>query len=160
MIDRYSLPAMKKVWSDDNAFALWLRVEIAASQAWADLGIVPQEDMDLIRHATFNRVSYDKWFDETKHDVVSFTRAVSESLGPESRWIHYGLTSNDVKDTALAMQMTEACDLVDAGVVRLMDALNKQAMVYKDTPCIGRSHGVHAEPMSFGLKLALWWSEM
>lgn len=160
MIDRYSLPAMKKVWSDDNTFALWLRVEIAASQAWADLGTVPQEDMDLIRHATFNRASYDKWFDETKHDVVSFTRAVSESLGPESRWIHYGLTSNDVKDTALAMQMTEACDLVDAEVVRLMDALNKQAMVYKDTPCIGRSHGVHAEPMSFGLKLALWWSEM
>jgi adenylosuccinate lyase len=160
VIDRYSLPAMKKVWSDDNTFALWLRVEIAASQAWADLGTVPQEDMDLIRHATFNRASYDKWFDETKHDVVSFTRAVSESLGPESRWIHYGLTSNDVKDTALAMQMTEACDLVDAEVVRLMDALNKQAMVYKDTPCIGRSHGVHAEPMSFGLKLALWWSEM
>jgi len=151
---------MKKVWSDDNAFALWLQVEIAASQAWADLGIVPQEDMDLIRHATFNRASYDKWFDETKHDVVSFTRAVSENLGPEARWIHYGLTSNDVKDTALAMQMTEACDLVDAGVVRLMEALNKQAMVYKDTPCIGRSHGVHAEPMSFGLKLALWWSEM
>ncbi len=160
MIDRYSRPAMKKVWSDDNAFALWLQVEIAASQAWADLGIVPQEDMDLIRHATFNRASYDKWFDETKHDVVSFTRAVSENLGPEARWIHYGLTSNDVKDTALAMQMTEACDLVDAGVVRLMEALNKQAMVYKDTPCIGRSHGVHAEPMSFGLKLALWWSEM
>ncbi len=160
MIDRYSRPAMKKVWSDDNAFALWLQVEIAASQAWADLGIVPQEDMDLIRHATFNRASYDKWFDETKHDVVSFTRAVSENLGPEARWIHYGLTSNDVKDTALAMQMTEACDLVDAGIVRLMEALNKQAMVYKDTPCIGRSHGVHAEPMSFGLKLALWWSEM
>jgi adenylosuccinate lyase len=160
VIDRYSRPAMKKVWSDDNAFALWLQVEIAASQAWADLGIVPQEDMDLIRHATFNRASYDKWFDETKHDVVSFTRAVSENLGPEARWIHYGLTSNDVKDTALAMQMTEACDLVDAGVVRLMEALNKQAMVYKDTPCIGRSHGVHAEPMSFGLKLALWWSEM
>jgi len=160
VIDRYSRPAMKKVWSDDNAFALWLQVEIAASQAWADLGIVPQEDMDLIRHATFNRASYDKWFDETKHDVVSFTRAVSENLGPEARWIHYGLTSNDVKDTALAMQMTEACDLVDAGIVRLMEALNKQAMVYKDTPCIGRSHGVHAEPMSFGLKLALWWSEM
>ena len=160
MIERYSRPAMKKVWSDDNAFALWLRVEIAACQAWADLGVVPKEDMDLIRHATFNRASYDKWFDETKHDVVSFTRAVSESLGAEARWIHYGLTSNDVKDTALAMQMTEACDLIDGGVASLMDALTKQAMVYKDTPCIGRSHGVHAEPMSFGLKLALWWSEM
>ncbi|SVB79972.1 uncharacterized protein METZ01_LOCUS232826, partial [marine metagenome] len=151
---------MKKVWSDENAFNLWLKVEIAACQAWSDLGVVHKEDMDLIRRATFNRASYDKWFDETKHDVVSFTRAVSETLGPEARWIHYGLTSNDVKDTALAMQMTEACDLIDADVTRLMDALTKQAMVYKYTPCIGRSHGVHAEPMSFGLKLVLWWSEM
>ena len=160
MIERYSRPAMKKVWSEDNAFDLWLRVEIAACQAWTDLGVVHQDEMELIRNAAFNRGSYDKWFDETKHDVVSFTRAVSESLGPEARWIHYGLTSNDVKDTALAMQMTEACDLIDADVVDLMDALAKQAIVYKHTPCIGRSHGVHAEPMSFGLKLALWWSEM
>ena len=160
MIERYSRPAMKKVWSEDNAFDLWLRVEIAACQAWSDLGVVHQDEMDLIRNAAFNRASYDKWFEETKHDVVSFTRAVSESLGPEGRWIHYGLTSNDVKDTALAMQMTEACDLIDADVVHLMNALANQAMVYKYTPCIGRSHGVHAEPMSFGLKLALWWSEM
>jgi len=160
VIDRYSRPAMKKVWSDDNTFELWLKVEIAASQAWSDLGVVPKEDMDLIRHATFDRSTYDRWFDETKHDVVSFTRSISELLGPEARWIHYGLTSNDVKDTALAMQMTEACDLVDADVVALMGALTKQANVYKDTPCIGRSHGIHAEPMSFGLKLALWWSDM
>ena len=160
MIDRYSRPAMKKVWSDDHAFELWLKVEIAASQAWTDLGVIPREEMELIRHAMFNRATYDKWFEETKHDVVSFTRAISETLGPESRWIHYGLTSNDVKDTALAMQMTEACDLIDNDVLDLMAVLNKQALVYKDTPCIGRSHGVHAEPMSFGLKLALWWSEM
>ena len=160
MIERYCRPAMKKVWSDDNAFDLWLRVEIAACQAWSELGVVHKEDMDLIRQATFNRTSYDKWFDETKHDLVSFTRAVSETLGSEARWIHYGLTSNDVKDTALAMQMTETCDLIDADVVRFMDALTKQAIIYKYTPCIGRSHGVHAEPMSFGLKLVLWWSEM
>ncbi|MEE2656193.1 MAG: adenylosuccinate lyase [Chloroflexota bacterium] len=160
MIERYCRPAMKKVWSDDNAFDLWLRVEIAACQAWSELGVVHKEDMDLIRQATFNRTSYDKWFDETKHDLVSFTRAVSETLGSEARWIHYGLTSNDVKDTALAMQMTETCDLIDADVARFMDALTKQAIIYKYTPCIGRSHGVHAEPMSFGLKLVLWWSEM
>ena len=160
MIERYSRPDMKRVWSDDNAYALWLRVEIAACQAWCDLGVVPPEDMAHIRGATFNRASYDRWFEETKHDLVSFTRAVSESLGPESRWVHYGLTSNDVKDTALAMQMTEACDLIDGDIGRFQETLERQALAYKDTPCIGRSHGVHAEPMSFGLKLALWWSEM
>ena len=160
MIERYSRPDMKRVWSDDNAYALWLRVEIAACQAWCDLGVVPPEDMALIRGATFNRASYDRWFDETKHDLVSFTRAVSESLGSESRWVHYGLTSNDVKDTALAMQMTEACDLIDGEIGRFQETLARQALEYKDTPCIGRSHGVHAEPMSFGLKLALWWSDM
>ncbi len=160
LIERYSRPDMKRVWSDDNAYALWLRVEIAACQAWCELGVVPPEDMALIRGATFNRASYDRWFDETKHDLVSFTRAVSESLGPESRWVHYGLTSNDVKDTALAMQMTEACDLIDGDIGRFLDTLGSQAVAYKDTPCIGRSHGVHAEPMSFGLKLALWHSEM
>ncbi|MEX0761664.1 MAG: adenylosuccinate lyase [Dehalococcoidia bacterium] len=160
MIDRYSRPAMKRVWSEENSFELWLKVEIAAAQAWSELGVVPQQDMDLIRGAKFDRVAYDRWFDETKHDLISFTRAVSETLGPESRWIHHGLTSNDVKDTALSLQMTEAVDLIDAGVVRLMESLQRRAEEFKDTPCIGRSHGIHAEPMSFGLKLALWWEEM
>ena len=151
---------MNAIWSEDNAFDLWLQVEIAASQAWTDQGIVPFEDMEKIRHAKFDRGAYDRWFDETKHDIVSFTRAVGESLGEEKRWIHHGLTSNDVKDTALSMQLTQSCDLLDNGVVALLNALQSQAIRYKNTPCIGRSHGIHAEPMSFGMKLTLWFAEM
>lgn len=160
MIPRYSRPEMSNVWTDDNTYDLWLKVEIAASQAWTDLGVVPSEDMEKIRSAKFNRETYDRLFDETKHDLVSFTRAVAESLGPESRWIHHGLTSNDVKDTALGMQLAQAVDIVDAGVAGLMEVLKKRAVEFRDTPCIGRSHGIHAEPMSFGLKLAMWWDEM
>jgi adenylosuccinate lyase len=151
---------MNAIWSEDNAFDLWLQVEIAASQAWTDQGVVPAEDMAKIRHAKFDRNAYDRWFYETKHDIVSFTRAVGESLGTESRWIHHGLTSNDVKDTALSMQLTQSCDLLDRGVVVLLNALQSQAIKYKKTPCIGRSHGIHAEPISFGMKLALWFAEM
>ncbi|MDE0593231.1 MAG: adenylosuccinate lyase [Dehalococcoidia bacterium] len=160
MIPRYSRPEMNAIWSEDNAFDLWLQVEIAASQAWTDQGVVPAEDMAKIRHAKFDRSAYDRWFDETKHDIVSFTRAVGESLGTESRWVHHGLTSNDVKDTALSMQLTQSCDLLDRGLVELLNALQSQAIKYKNTPCIGRSHGIHAEPMSFGMKLALWFAEM
>jgi adenylosuccinate lyase len=151
---------MNAIWSEDNVFDLWLQVEIAASEAWTDQGVVPAEDMAKIRHAKFDRSAYDRWFDETKHDIVSFTRAVGESLGTESRWIHHGLTSNDVKDTALSMQLTQSCDLLDRGVVELLNALQSQAIKYKTTPCIGRSHGIHAEPISFGMKLALWFAEM
>ena len=160
MIPRYSRPEMNAIWSEDNAFDLWLQVEIAASQAWTDQDVVPTEDMAKIRNAKFNRSAYDRWFDETKHDIVSFTRAVGESLGEEKRWVHHGLTSNDVKDTALSMQLTQSCDLLDRGVVELLNALRVQAIKYKNTPCIGRSHGIHAEPMSFGMKLALWFAEM
>ncbi|MBT3994612.1 MAG: adenylosuccinate lyase [Chloroflexi bacterium] len=160
MIPRYSRPEMNAIWSEDNAFDLWLQVEIAASQAWTDQGVVPTEDMAKIRNAKFDRSAYDRWFDETKHDIVSFTRAVGESLGEEKRWVHHGLTSNDVKDTALSMQLTQSCDLLDRGVVELLNALQTQAVKYKNTPCIGRSHGIHAEPMSFGMKLALWFAEM
>jgi len=151
---------MNAIWSENNAFELWLQVEIAASQAWTDEGVVPAEDMVKIKNAKFDRAAYDRWFDETKHDIVSFTRAVGESLGDEKRWVHHGLTSNDVKDTALSMQLTQSCDLLDKGLVELLNALRVQAINYKDTPCIGRSHGIHAEPMSFGMKLALWFAEM
>ncbi|MDP6667495.1 MAG: lyase family protein, partial [Dehalococcoidia bacterium] len=160
MIPRYSRPEMSAVWSDDNAFELWLKVEIAASQAWTEMGVVPEEDMAKIREARFDRAIYNRLFDETKHDIVSFTRAVSESLGPESRWVHHGLTSNDVKDTALSMQLAQSCDLLDNELVALLNALQVRALEFKDTPCIGRSHGIHAEPMSFGAKLALWFAEM
>ena len=160
MIERYSRPEMKKVWSETNMHQLWLKVEIAASQAWTELGAVPAADLAKIRHARFDQALYDKWFEETKHDVVSFTRSVTASLGPEGRWVHHGLTSNDVKDTALSLQMVQAVALIDAGVDRLMEALRARATEFANTLCMGRSHGVHAEPMSFGLKLALWWDEM
>ena len=160
MIERYSLPQMKAVWSEDHMFELWLRIEVAASEAWTALGVVSPEDMALIRRAEFSRAAYDRWFDDTKHDVVSFTRAVGESLGEERRWLHHGLTSNDVKDTALSLQLVEALEIISNGVKRLMDVTASRAIEFKDTPCMGRSHGIHAEPLSFGLKLALWWTEL
>tara|TARA_Y100001936_G_C16092019_1_gene687195 strand:+ start:5526 stop:6815 length:1290 start_codon:yes stop_codon:yes gene_type:complete len=151
---------MSAIWSEENAFDLWLKVEIAASQAWCDEGVVPESDMEKIRGVKFDRAAYDRWFDETKHDIVSFTRSLGESLGDESRWVHHGLTSNDVKDTALSMQLAQSCDLLDRGLVELLNAIRVRAIEHKNTPCIGRSHGIHAEPMSFGMKLALWFSEM
>ena len=160
MIPRYSRPEMNAIWTEDNSFDLWLMVEIAACEAWTEQGVVPEQDMVKIRDAKFDRSIYDKWFEETKHDIVSFTRAVGESLGVEGRWIHHGLTSNDVKDTALSLQLVQSCDLLDRGVVGLLNALDKRAIEFKETPCIGRSHGIHAEPMSFGLKLALWFGEI
>ena len=160
MIARYSRPEMSGIWSEDNSFDLWLKVEIAASQAWTDQGVVPKSDMAKIRNAKFDRAAYDRLFEETKHDLVSFTQAMGESLGPERRWVHHGLTSNDVKDTALSMQLTQSCDLLDRVIVDLLNALRIRAIEFKHTPCIGRSHGIHAEPMSFGMKLALWFVEM
>ena len=160
MIPRYSRPAMSRVWSEDNQFELWLRVEIAASQAWSEQGVIPADEMEEIRKATFSRELYDEHFEQTKHDVVSFTRAVTPSVGDAGRWIHYGLTSNDVKDTALSLQLVEAIDLIDGEVQRLMEAVKVRAEENIGVICIGRSHGVHAEPMSFGLKLATWYSEL
>ena len=151
---------MSRIWSEDHQFDLWLRVEIAACEAWSKLGVINDADMSKIRGATFSRVEYDRNFEETRHDLVSFTRAVASSLGDEGRWIHHGLTSNDVKDTALAMQMSDATDLLIAGIDELLVALANRAIEFKHTLAMGRSHGIHAEPMSFGLKLALWWSEM
>ncbi len=160
MIPRYSRPEMSRIWSEEHQFDLWLKVEIAACEAWSELGVISADDMAKIRHAKFSRVEYDRQFEATRHDLVSFTRAVATSLGDEGRWIHHGLTSNDVKDTALAMQMSDATVLLLDGIDALMEVLAARAVEFRHTLCIGRSHGIHAEPMSFGLKLALWWSEM
>lgn len=160
MIPRYTRPEMGRIWSDDYQFELWLRIEIAACEAWSELGAITADEMAAIRNASFSRSEYDRHFDETKHDIVSFTRAVAASLGPEGRWIHHGLTSNDVKDTALSLQMVDAAQLIRRDIGALCDALRGRALEHKRTLCIGRSHGMHAEPMSFGLKLALWLSEM
>ena len=160
MIPRYTRPEMGHIWSEDYQFDLWLKIEVAACEAWAESGVISESDMAAIRRATFSRDEYDKQFDATKHDIVSFTRAVTANMGTEGRWIHHGLTSNDVKDTALSMQMRAAVELIGRGVDALMDALRTRAVEHKRTMCIGRSHGMHAEPMTFGMKLALWYCEM
>ena len=160
MIPRYTRPEMGHIWSEDYQFDLWLKIEIAACEAWAESGAITESEIADIRHATFSREEYDRQFDATKHDIVSFTRAVTANMGPEGRWIHHGLTSNDVKDTALSMQMRAATALIERDVAALLDALRTRAIEHKQTMCIGRSHGMHAEPMTFGMKLALWYCEM
>ena len=160
MIDRYSLPKMKSIWSDQNKYDKWLQVELAVCEAWAEEGVIPQEDMVLLRDARYDLKRLEEIFQRTRHDMTAFTRSITESLGPEARWIHLGLTSSDVMDTALAMQMTEAVDILDADIGEMLDVLKSRSLEFKMTPMVGRTHGVHAEPITFGLKLALWREEM
>jgi len=160
MIERYSRPRMKKVWSDENKFAKWLQVEIAVCEAWAELGVVPKSAIPKIKKAKIDLKRMDEILKETHHDMTAFLRAVSESLGDESRFIHFGMTSSDVMDTALSLQMVEAADILAEDTRELIGVLSAMAVKYKHTPMIGRTHGVHAEPISFGLKLAIWVEEM
>ncbi|MBS1815560.1 MAG: adenylosuccinate lyase [Acidobacteria bacterium] len=161
MIDRYTRPAMRALWSDENKFRCWLEVEATASEVLADAGIVPQEAAKAIRErGSFELERIREIETQTRHDVIAFTTAVAEKVGPESRWLHYGLTSTDVVDTAQALQLKEASRMIREGMVALSDVLKRRAVEFKHTPCIGRTHGVHAEPTTFGLKLLLWYSEM
>jgi len=161
MIPRYARPQMAAVWSDERKFELWLKVEVAVVQAWGDEGVVPAEDVRLVeQNARVNVPDVIRYIEETHHDVTAFLRSVADSLGPESRWIHYGLTSNDVWDTATCLQMVEALDLIDAQVKILREVIARRAVEHKDTICIGRTHGVHAEPTTFGMKLAVWVEEL
>jgi adenylosuccinate lyase len=161
MIQRYSRPEMARIWSEENKFATWLRVEIAASEVLAERGVVPKEALEAIRtRARFDVARIDAIEREVQHDVIAFVSNVAESVGPEGRWLHWGLTSSDVVDTALSLLMKEACGLILDDVRALADAVRKRAHEHKTTPMIGRTHGVHAEPMTFGLKLALWWAEL
>src|SRR5687768_422880 len=161
MIPRYSRPEMSRLWSDENRFAAWLRVEIAASEVLAGQGVVPAEALAAIKDkARFDVARIDAIEREVQHDVIAFVSNVAESVGPEGRWIHYGLTSSDVVDTALAMLMRDAVDLIVQDVQALREVIGKRAHEFKDAPMIGRTHGVHAEPMTFGLKLALWYAEL
>ena len=160
MIDRYSRPEMKRVWSDENKYAKWLEVELAACQAWTDEGVIPAEDMQNLRRARFDPQIMDEVFQRTRHDVTAFIASVTTDLGDEGRWIHQGLTSSDVMDTALALQLIEASRILMQDMDALSEVLRRQALEHKDTPIMGRTHGVHAEPTSFGLKLALWWDEI
>ena len=166
MIDRYTRPAMGHIWTEENKYRCWLEVEAAASAVLAEDGVIPAEAARAI--ATKGSFAVDRIHEieaEVKHDVIAFTTAVAESLkaqglDPESRWLHYGLTSNDVVDTAQALQVKEASALIRTGLVILLDALKRRAIEFKHTPTIGRTHGIHAEPTTFGLKLLNWFAEM
>ncbi|MBI2860705.1 MAG: adenylosuccinate lyase [Chloroflexi bacterium] len=160
MIERYSRPEMKRVWSEENKFNKWLEVEISVCDAWAEYGAIPREVVPRIKLAKCNLVRMEELLEETRHDMTAFLGAVSETIGEESRYIHLGLTSSDVMDTALSLQLAEAADLLLEDVKALITVLAHKALKYKYTPLMGRTHGVHAEPTSFGLKLALWLEEM
>jgi adenylosuccinate lyase len=160
LIPRYTRPAMGKIWSDDNKFRCWLQVEIAASLTLSEAGIVPREAAKAIaERGDFDLKRINEVETEVKHDVIAFTTAVAEKVGPEARWLHYGLTSNDVVDTAQALQIKEASALIREDLERLKDVLARRAHEFKHTPTIGRTHGIHAEPTTFGLKLANWYAE-
>lgn len=161
MIERYTRPEMGEIWTEENRFRAWLEVEILACEAWAELGVIPREDVEKIRkNARINVARIHEIERETRHDVVAFTRAVAETLGPESKWVHYGLTSTDVVDTALSYLLLQANRILIEDIDRFLEVLKEKALRYKDTVMMGRTHGVHAEPTTFGLKMALWYAEM
>ncbi|WP_074037839.1 adenylosuccinate lyase [Exiguobacterium profundum] len=161
MISRYTRPEMANIWTDQNKFEAWLKVELYACEAWSELGIIPKEDVQVL----WDKASFDvdrilEIEQETRHDVIAFTRAVSETLGEEKKWVHYGLTSTDVVDTALSYLIKQANDLLEADLDRFIGILAEKAKAHKYDIMMGRTHGVHAEPTTFGLKLALWYEEM
>ncbi|MEP6871523.1 MAG: adenylosuccinate lyase [Anaerolineaceae bacterium] len=161
MIPRYSRPEMAALWSDQAKFQRWLDVEVAACEGWAELGQIPKDAAQKIRRdASFSVTKINEYIAITHHDVTAFLRSVAESLGEEGRYVHFGLTSSDVWDTATGLQLRDACDLLLADIDRLSAVLEKQAVRYRDTLCAGRTHGVHAEPTTFGLKLTVWVDEM
>ena len=151
---------MKRVWSDDNKYEKWLEVELAVCEAWCEEGVIPAEDMALLRAAKYDAERMDEIFQTTRHDVTAFISSITGSMGSEGRWLHLGLTSSDMLDTGMALQLVEAGGLLLHEVDLAIAALAEQALRHKDTLVMGRTHGVHAEPMTMGLKLALWWDEM
>lgn len=161
MIERYSRKVMRDVWTDENKFKAFLEVEILACEAWSELGEIPKEDVaEIRRKAGFDIARIREIELETKHDVVAFTRAVSESLGEERKWVHYGLTSTDVVDTANGILFKQANAILLKDLEEFSTVLERRAREFKYTPCIGRTHGIHADITSFGLKWALWYEEM
>jgi adenylosuccinate lyase len=161
VIPRYTLPEMAAVWSDDTKLRHWLRIEVLACEAWSKLGRIPSEDLEQIRtRATVDAERVRQIEDVTRHDVAAFVQAASESVGPAGRWIHFGMTSSDLLDTALALQLREADDLILGRVEQLLVVVKARALEHRDTVCVGRTHGVHAEPTTFGHKLAVWAFEL
>ena len=161
MIPRYSHPEMGRIWSDEHRYQTWLRVEIAAAETMAARGVIPADAARAIRErGAFDVARIDEIEHVTKHDIIAFTQAVAEHVGSEARWLHFGLTSSDVLDTALALQLRDACDLILNLIDAQRAAVKTRAMEHRRTPIIGRTHGVHAEPTTFGLKLAIWYAEL
>ena len=156
MIERYSRKVMRDIWTEENKFDAYLKVEILSCEAWSELGVIPKEDVDKIRRdARFDVARIQEIEEQTRHDVVAFTRAVSESLGEERKWVHYGLTSTDVVDTANGYLIKQADAILLEDLEQFLEVLRKRAIEFKSPPCIGRTHGVHADITSFGLKLSL-----
>ena len=160
MIDRYARPKMKGVWSEERKYDKWLQVELAACEAWAEEGVIPGDDLERLRGATYDLESLNETLKNTRHEMTAFLSSITGHIGQEGRWLHLGLTTSDVWDTATSLQLREAADLLDEDIGALLEALKKKALEHKDTLMMGRTHGVHAEPVTFGLKLAVWWDEM
>src|SRR3989441_642611 len=161
MIARYTHPEMGRIWSDQRRYETWLLVETAAAEAMASAGIVPADAArDIRERGGFDIARIEEIERTVQHDVIAFTTAVAERVGPSARWLHFGMTSSDVIDTAQAIQMREACDVILNDLRSLAHAVRDRAIEHRHTPIIGRTHGVHAEPMTFGLKLALWFAEI
>ena len=161
MIPRYTPPEMGRIWTDQRRYETWLSVECAAADAMAVHGLIPADAArDIRERGKVDAARVEEIERTTRHDVIAFTTAVAEHVGPSARWLHFGLTSSDVLDTAQALQLRESCDLLLADVDKLLGAIRDRAFDHKHTPMIGRTHGVHAEPMTFGLKLALWFDEL
>ena len=161
MIERYSREKMRKIWTDENKYNAFLRVEVLASIAWSKLGIIPKDDAKRIEeNAKIDAKRVSELEQITKHDVIAFTRALSENLGEEKKWVHFGLTSTDVVDTANGYLIKQANDIIYDDLIKFLEVLKEKAIKYKDIPCIGRTHGIHADITSFGLKFLLWYEEM
>ncbi|HEX9078020.1 MAG TPA: adenylosuccinate lyase, partial [Desulfuromonadaceae bacterium] len=161
MIPRYTRPDMAKIWEPENRFRIWLEIETLACEAQAELGVIPKEVVPVIREkGNFDIARIDAIEAEVKHDVIAFLTSVAEFVGPEARFIHQGMTSSDVLDTCLSVQMTQAADELLADLDMLLDSIKVRALEHRNTVCMGRSHGIHAEPVTFGLKLASWHAEM
>src|SRR5947209_4841158 len=159
-VEKYTRPEMGRIWSNEYRYACWLRVEIAVAEAWAEEGRVPQAALPAIRAATFDLARITEIEEETQHDVIAFLRNLAETVGEDARWIHLGLTSSDVVDTALALQLVDSVDLLVRDVAGLQEALGARARQYRTAIMIGRTHNVHAEPITFGYKLAVWFAEL
>jgi len=161
MVERYAREQMKGLWTQTARYQAWLDVEIAAAKAWNKLGLIPDADLEkIVNNASFDTDEIDEIEKTTKHDVIAFLTSVSKSLGEESRWVHYGMTSSDTIDTAVALQIRASMDLIIEDVKKVMESVKTRANEHKNTLCVGRSHGIHGEPITFGLKLAIWYDEL